>query len=178
MASAATYGDRHEEALDHARRALTHCQTLGPSSESVRWSWPIAADAALAVGDTAEVSRLLDWLDDYPPGHVPPLMHAESLRVRAMLLAAQAAPTAMDVFDAALKALRALGFPFHLAVGLLDYAEYLAARGDPRSAEQFAAEAGSIARRLGANALLERAARLAGARASQRQPHLSAAAAQ
>jgi tetratricopeptide (TPR) repeat protein len=172
IASAATYEDRHAEALDHAWRALTHCQTLGPGSESVRWSWPIAADAALAVGDTAEVSRLLDWLDAYPPGHVPPLMLAESLRVRAKLLAAQSAPTAMDVFAAAVKALRALGFPFHLAVGLLDYAEYRAARGDPRSADQFVAEAESIARRLGAGPLLERATRLASARASQRQPPL------
>ncbi|HJY60848.1 MAG TPA: hypothetical protein VJ418_31090, partial [Streptosporangiaceae bacterium] len=49
------------------------------------------------------------------------------------------------------------GTPYHLAHGLLDYAEYLTREGDPDAAAQTVAEARDIARRLRCQPLLDRA---------------------
>ncbi len=65
------------------------------------------------------------------------------------------------MFESATQAFRQLGSPFHLAVGLLDHAEYHAAVGEADTAQRLAAEADSIAQRLGAGPVIERAVRLA-----------------
>ncbi len=62
-------------------------------------------------------------------------------------------------FGAALTAFRELGSPYHLAIGLLDYAEHLQAIGAP-GVELPATEAAAIAARLGARPLVDRAQRL------------------
>ncbi|MEJ7708063.1 MAG: tetratricopeptide repeat protein [Nocardioidaceae bacterium] len=59
------------DVLTHAERSLSYTDALGLAIESTRWPWPIAADAALALGDGAEVARLLAWLDEYPIGPHP-----------------------------------------------------------------------------------------------------------
>ena len=164
-AVASCRGDHHT-AFRSARDALVHAEELGLRSDAIRWGWPLAADAALALDDLTEVSRLLDWLDDYPPGHVPPVLRAERLRVRARLLASQDDPTAAVAFDAAVQVFRTLGSPYHLAVGLLDQATYVGSSGDLPAAEPLAAEAAAIATRLRAEPLLERARRLVGALAA------------
>jgi plasmid stabilization system protein ParE len=102
----------------------------------------------------------VDLLDQQPRGHIPPVLRAESQRIRARLHAAQADPSAADAFDAATQGFRQLGSPYHLAVGLLDQAEYLTATDDPQTAQQLAAEAEGIAERLGAQPLLKRVRRL------------------
>lgn len=150
------------EALSHAERALSYTNALGLAIESTRWPWPIAAEAALALSDDAEVSRLLAWLDEYPIGHIPPVLRAERLRIQARLLAAHGDPAATDAFDTATEAFRRLGSPYHLAVGLLDQAEYLASGTDENHAQPLAAEADDIAQRLGAKPLLDRAAKILG----------------
>ncbi len=139
--------------------SLSHFESLGLSSEPIRWSWPIAAEAALALGDHTEVSRLLGWFDDYPMGHIPPVLNAERLRLRARLLAAQREPLAGAAFDIATQAFRDVGSPYHLAVELLDHADHLAAVGDVAVAQRLAAEAATIADRLGARPLMGRAHR-------------------
>jgi class 3 adenylate cyclase/tetratricopeptide (TPR) repeat protein len=159
-AAAALAGDS-AEALLQASRAVGHGIVLGPRNDGVRWAWPIAADAALALGDEAEVRRLLDWIGSYPPGHIPQVLRAESLRVRAKLFATASDAEADAAFDAAVTACRQLGSPYHLALCLLDGAEYVAATGDQEAAARLAAEAGEIAERLGAAPLITRARRLA-----------------
>ena len=147
------------EALSHARRALDHAPTLGLRNDTVRWAWAFAADASLALGDHTEALRLLEWLSLNPPGHIPRDLQAEMLRIRARLAAARGDdPT--HAFDAAIKALRELASPYHLAVGLLDHAEHLTAAGDRKTASLQAAEAAAIAIRLRAMSLEERAAAL------------------
>ena len=162
MASARSAVSVHEgkpaEALNHARHAIGHSHTIGPGSDSVRWAWPIAAEAALALGDEAEVNRLLGWLDNYPSGHIAPVLRAERQRIRARLLARENDPAATEAFATSTQAFRELGSPYHLAVGLLDHADYLAAAGDARPARQLAAEADRIASGLGAMPLSDRAA--------------------
>ncbi len=153
---AASAQGKWADVLTHAERSLSYTDALGLASESTRWVWSIAADAALALGDYAEVERLLGWLDEYPIGHIPPVLRAERFRIRARLLAAQADPEAGAAFDAATKAFRELS-PYHLAAGLLDHAEHLTATGDQEAAERLAVEANAIAQRLGAQPLIARA---------------------
>jgi class 3 adenylate cyclase/tetratricopeptide (TPR) repeat protein len=160
-ASAALAGD-NAEALRSALEALKFGDTLGLHSEAVRWAWPIAADAALALEDRTEVVRLLDWLDGHRPGNVPAVLRAEQQRIRARLLASENDPGAGEQFESAVNALRTLSVPYHLAICLLDTAEYHAATGDEREAVQTASEARVIADELGARPLVERAARLTG----------------
>ena len=160
LAVAAVLAGDHTQSLHHARQAIGHGESLSPRSDAVRWSWPIAADAALALGDETEVDRLLDWLDLHPLGHVPPVLRAERQRIRARRLAGRTDPDAGLVFESAIQTFRQLGSPFHLAVGLLDHAEYMAAVGETDTALGLAAEADSIAQRLGAKPVIERAARL------------------
>ncbi|MEJ7744998.1 MAG: hypothetical protein WKF73_22170 [Nocardioidaceae bacterium] len=66
-------------------------------------------------------------------------------------------PAATEAFDAATEAFRDLGSPYHLAVGLLDSADHLLAVGNSTIAQQLAAEADTVADRLPAPCLKERA---------------------
>jgi len=161
-AMAAAADGNSVEALHDAKRSLIHAEALGLASETIRWAWPIAADAALALNDDDGAIGLLEWLDEHPPGHIPPVLRAERQRIRARLLDMQGDPAAGAAFDAATKAFRELGSPYHLAVGLLDQAEHLATTGDLTTAQCMAAEADGIAQRLSARPLLARAHRLVG----------------
>ena len=157
--SAALAGD-NAEALRHARQAVELGETLGLQSDTVRWAWPVAAEAALELGDQAEVVRLLDLLDGHRPGHVPAVLRAERQRIGARLLATRNDPAADEQFATALNTMRDLGSPYHLAICLLDAAEFRAASGDDRQALRLATEAGVIAGVLGARPLIARAEQL------------------
>jgi hypothetical protein len=63
-------------------------------------------------------------------------------------------------FVAAVAGLRQHSTPYHLAHGLLDHAAHLAARGHTDAAAAAVGEAAGIARRLGCQPLLGRAADL------------------
>lgn len=155
-ALAAAKGD-HEQALTHAWTVVSAYGT--GRGDPIRWSWSVAADAALALGDLEAAQRAVDWLDALPPGHVEPLLRAERLRITARLLDQRQDPAAADVFERAVGALRQVGSPYHLALGLLDHAGHLA--GDnPVAAAPLAEEAGEIARTLGAPWLARRADQL------------------
>jgi hypothetical protein len=156
----AAFAGRHTEGLAHGRRALGQQEALGFSSCAIRWGWPIAADAALALRDHDEVTRLLDWLLHHPPGHIPPVLRAERLRVHARLLAANNDPQAGPAFDAALQAFHDFGSPYHLCVVMLDHTEHLTTRPDIHAARSSVTEAETIAQRLGARPLLDRAQHL------------------
>ena len=117
LAAAAAIAGDHSEALAQARSALHHGEGLSTRSDAVRWAWPLAADAALTLGDDAEVARLLAWLDAHRPGHIPPVLRAEAQRVRARLLSMCGNSAAESAFETAIKAFRGFGSPYHLAVG-------------------------------------------------------------
>ena len=155
-AAAASTGD-HEQTLHHALEALHVGEALSLRSDIVRWAWPMAADAAFALGDTAEVAQLLETLERHRPGHVPTVLRAERLRIRARMSAAADDPAATESFEAATQAFRDLGSPYHLAVGLLDHAEHLVASADRTTAGQLATEAGTIADALRARPVVGRA---------------------
>ena len=164
LAAAAASTDNAAAALEYAQRAIANVDALGLRHDGIRWAWPIAADAALALDDRTEVRRLLAGLDDRPPGHIPLVLRGERFRIRARLHAAENGPEAGPAFESAVKAFRDFKSPYHLAIGLLDQAEHLVAIGAVDAAERSAAEAGTLATQLGARPLTERAAQVSGSR--------------
>lgn len=67
-------------------------------------------------------------------------------------------------FSRAIAGLRGMSTPYHLAHGLLDYAEYLTHVGDSEAGEQAIEEARGIAERLRCQPLLDRADQIMGAK--------------
>ncbi len=147
------------ESLAHAENALTYTESVGLSSEVLRFGWPLGANAALALGDLPKVEALLKWLGQHRPGHIPALTRGDAQRVRGRLLAAKGEQAA-EVFAAATQALQRAGSPYHLAVGLLDQAEYGTAQGNDDTVRRLAQEAATIAQRLKATGLITRASQL------------------
>jgi class 3 adenylate cyclase/tetratricopeptide (TPR) repeat protein len=147
-----------ETALRRARDALARADTLGISSEALRWAWPLAARTAHELGDDAALSDLIALLDSYQPGHLAPMLRAERALARARLAGANGeGDQAAAAFAAAITGLRERSTPYHLAHGLLDHAEHLARRGDTDAASLAVDEARDIARRLRCQPLLDRA---------------------
>jgi class 3 adenylate cyclase/tetratricopeptide (TPR) repeat protein len=146
------------DALRHARSSLSHADAIGISHECVRWAWPLAARAAHELADTSTIGELLTFLDDSQPGHVVPMLHAERALVRARLAAHDDAAAAVPGFAHAIRSLRELSTPYHLAHGLLDQAEQLLRQGDTEAAAGAVAEARSTATSLRCQPLLDRAA--------------------
>ena len=170
MAVAAALDGSPERALTHARLALAQTDALNLRHDAIRWGWPVAADAALALADDSEVTRLLHWLDDHPRGHIPPVLRAESLRIHARLLERHGDGGTGQAFAAAVRAFRDLRSPFHLSTALLDQAQHRVTEGDLHGAAQLAVEAGTLAERLGIERLVRRAASLVGPVGAQGVP--------
>jgi predicted ATPase/class 3 adenylate cyclase len=154
-AAAAAARTDHKRAHEQAKRALSYVKTVGCSHEAIRWSWSIAAEASLAMGDLDETARLLGWIDEFPVGHLAHVQTAERFRLRAKLAAATSDPDARGAFDEAITELRTCGSPYHLALGLLDQAEWLQGT-DPEQAAPIAAEAGVIGERLRCQPIVDR----------------------
>jgi tetratricopeptide (TPR) repeat protein len=147
----------YDDARIAASQTLALAAHLGCSHEAVRWSWPVAVEASLALGDLAEATRWLNWLDQFPVGHLADIQILERDRLRASLLAAQGDPDAVDASAAAVAALRAWVSPYHLAIGLLDHAEHLMKMGAHEQAAEAAGEARDIGLRLRSQPILARA---------------------
>ena len=147
-----------QDALRHARAALAHADALGISHEHLRWAWPLAARTAHDLGDTAATGELLALLDACQAGHLAPMQRAERDLARARLAASDGDLAAAASFTAAIRGLRELSTPYHLAHGLLDHAGHLTRQHDTEAAEAATAEARDIARNLRCQPLLDRAA--------------------
>jgi hypothetical protein len=155
-ATAMSAGD-YGTAVAESRKTLALGDAMGIRSDPIRWSWPLAADAALAMDDIGAARELVDWLDSQPWGMLPPILRANRARIWAQLLHRSGDPEAPQAFTAAVVALREIGSPYHLALGLLDHADFLAATGEGAVAETLADEARVIAEGLGARPLADRA---------------------
>jgi hypothetical protein len=157
QAFAAAARGQGDKALCHARSVLDHAGALGISHELLRWAWPLAARTACDLHDAAAIGQLLALLDSYRPGHLAPTQRAERDLVCARL-AADGDPAAGQSFAAAIRSLRELSTPYHLAHGLLDHAGYLTRLGDADAAMAATGEALDIAGHLRCQPLLDRAA--------------------
>jgi tetratricopeptide (TPR) repeat protein len=144
------------EALEHAQTVLDLADAVGIAHEVIIWAWPLAVRSASELNDDERVAQLVAFLDVHPPGHVPPLLRAERL-LAAARMTSSADRTGLDAaFASAITALRRFGSPYHLAQGLLDYAERLTDLGDHDVAATMIDEARGIAERLGSRPVLAR----------------------
>ena len=135
--------------------------TLGIGHVILLWAWPLAARCAHTLRDDEKVAELLAVLDAHPVGHLPPLLRAERLLARARLDATRDTADAAGAFDTAVTALRQGSSPYHLAQGLLDYAEYLSMVEDGNGALPLVVEARTIGEGLRCQPLLDRADQMA-----------------
>jgi class 3 adenylate cyclase/tetratricopeptide (TPR) repeat protein len=152
-------------ALRHARNVLARADALGIGHDTVRWAWPVAARAAGDLADTNATTQLLAQLDAAEPGHLAPMLQAERDLARARLAARDHPEQAAEEFAAAIRGLRDLSTPYHLAHGLLDHAGHLSERGESEAAVEAIAEARDIATRLRCQPLLDRIDAINSARA-------------
>jgi tetratricopeptide (TPR) repeat protein len=145
------------DALRHARAVVGHTASLGVATDIVVLAWTVGVRVALELRDSAAVDHLLAVLDEYPVGHIPPLLRAERNLARARLREATGAPDAAAAIADAVDELRAVGSPYYLAHGLLDLAESLDRSGADGASTVLRDEARTIGERLGAPALIARA---------------------
>jgi hypothetical protein len=153
---------RLDAVLAEGKKALAQREATGLGGDFMRWGWSLAARAAHELGDDAEVDALLAEFGRFQRGELPPMLHAELPLARARRAGRKGDPDAREHFDRAIADLRTRSTPFHLAHGLLDYADFLASTGDSDGAAALIAEATQIGERLLAGPLVRRAAAIAG----------------
>jgi class 3 adenylate cyclase/tetratricopeptide (TPR) repeat protein len=121
-----------------------------------------AAEAAFALGDTAQVERLLEEARQARPVELTQYLEAQIARMRGRLAAEQGDPeSAGQAFKQAAALFRELATPFWLAVTQVEEGDWLSAQGRSDDAAPLLGEAREIFERLRARPWLERVARLA-----------------
>ncbi len=129
--------------------------------EHLVFAWPIANDAAKALGDRKTMAEILGLFEAHPIGHLPPLLRAELALTKAHLAATASDGGSVIVhteFADAVGAFRRAGSPWHLGRALADYGSFLAACGQVEASGAALDEAGAISERLGARPLALRVA--------------------
>jgi len=126
--------------------------------EAVRFGFPDALDAALAIPDLDAGERLVDTFASRPPGEIPPFLHAQIRRARGLLKAARGSDEGVEgALLTAESEFRDLGYPYWTGRAQLDLAEWLARQGRAGEAAARATEAARTFEQLGAAPMLARA---------------------
>ena len=150
-------------ALAAAEIAFEARETIGITHEAVKQSFVTAVEAALELEELDKAEELLALAESLPPGSSSQFLQAQSSRFRAQLSGRRGdADETERRFKRATGLFRELAMPFYMAVTLLEYSEWLRARGRADDAEPLLAEAREIFERLEATPWIERAARAAG----------------
>jgi tetratricopeptide (TPR) repeat protein len=153
---------KHAEALELAEAALEHVEALGLYHDLIRDAFIEAMEAAVALGDVPAGEEILRMVDEAPPGAIGPFFRAQADRFGAAIASLRDDETTEERRSlAAIRVLRELGTPFHLAVVQLERAERLVARGRSEEARPLLEEATATFEQLGAAPSLERARVLA-----------------
>ena len=148
---------RTAEALRSAEAAFETRHTFGIAEATVSESFVVAVEAALALDDISRAEELLAIVDTLPPGGSPLFLQAHSARFHARLAAHRRELEEADrLFRRGAGLFRELGFPFYLAVTLLEQGEWLVAQARRDEAEPLLAEAREIFERLEAKPWLDR----------------------
>ncbi|HET6907935.1 MAG TPA: adenylate/guanylate cyclase domain-containing protein [Mycobacteriales bacterium] len=146
----------------HAQQVLDLAPQIGCAHEATRWAWFVAAESAAGKDALDDMGRLLEWLEPFPVGHLAEVQVLDRDRVRAKLLGLRGDPGATAAFEEAVVALRKFGSPLHLALGLLDQAEFLERNGADDHARAAATEAAQLGEQLRSAPIQRRAAAIAG----------------
>jgi class 3 adenylate cyclase/tetratricopeptide (TPR) repeat protein len=132
---AAASGDLHATLAQCSAAARDELGAIGIAGDSARLAWPVAVDAALRLGRTAEAESLLDLVATRPSGHLSPFFRAQLSRFRARLAAARAERDGVeDEFRMAIAGLDQLGYPYWRALAQAELGEWLRADGRDREA--------------------------------------------
>jgi class 3 adenylate cyclase/tetratricopeptide (TPR) repeat protein len=122
---------RSEEALDLGMRMLAPTiKRLSAAHDTVRMSWPFTLDAALAAGRFDDARAVLALLSEWPRGLVPPYLHAQLRRGRALISIATGEEDEVEpALRDALARFTTLAYPYWLAVTQTDLAAWLIDQG-------------------------------------------------
>ena len=133
-----------ESALAEAGERFTHWIFKAVVTE--------ALTAAAACGDTDTIRRLVDSLEELPPGKLTPYLRAVRARFRAQIDPEQADA----LFEETERIFTELERPFDLSVVRLEHAEWLTGQGRSDDARLLLAEARETLERLQAKPWLDR----------------------
>jgi class 3 adenylate cyclase/tetratricopeptide (TPR) repeat protein len=150
---------RAEEALELGRRVIAEAiEHVSVASDPVRLAWAPVVSAALDLGRLDDARAMTESLARLPPGQIPPYLRAELARARGRLAAAEGRHDDAEAdLVSAVDALRALAYPYPMALAQTDLAVWLIERGRVAEAEAVLEEAVSALRSLGAAPALARA---------------------
>ena len=158
---------RHVDALRVASAAWAVRRAAGVSSESIKETFAVAVEAALALGDRTRAEELVADVESIRSG-TPQSMRAQAMRFRARMAAAAGDDDRADrLFRGAASLQRELATPFPMAVVVVEHSEWLAERGRGDEIEPRLAEAQAVFARLRATPWLERAERISATTGSQ-----------
>jgi hypothetical protein len=149
---------KFEAAKATADRAFFSARELfGLSKNMVKQAWTTATEAAFELDDSSSVHQYLSVVESAAPGEISPLLHAEHARFKARLAAQEGWQDQAEArFKNAAAIFREISTPFHLAVVLLEHAEFLSSQGRSPDSEQLLSEAKQIFTELTARPWIER----------------------
>jgi predicted ATPase/class 3 adenylate cyclase len=148
---------RAREALAAADQALTAITEISPLDQNVKVAFPIALEAALALGERQHAEHILATIEALPRGQLAPILRAHAARYRARLAPDDGPQTSAERgFATAASIFREYGMPFYLAVTLTEQAERLIASDRVSEAHPLILEARETFERLGAEPWLAR----------------------
>ncbi len=139
-----------------AHRAFSSYSELGLAAEAVKEGFAIACEAELALGDIAQLTERLGFVEALPPGRSTRFLRAHTSRFRAHLAGSDDLAAAQRGFGEAAALFREIGMPFYLAVVQLEHAEFLVALDRAEGAGPQLTEAREAFDRLRAIPWLER----------------------
>ncbi|MDQ3055384.1 MAG: hypothetical protein M3R66_16690, partial [Actinomycetota bacterium] len=149
-------------AFDYAVEAtrLTH-QTFGLLNEGFRQAWPLAVEAALALGRGDRVQELLTLVSAAPPATVPPYLRGQLLRLQALLASRTHTGDNIDAdLRAAITIMNDLGYPYWRARIQLDLGTWLNSTGQANESATVVQQALTTFEILGAQPLIAKAQQL------------------
>jgi class 3 adenylate cyclase/tetratricopeptide (TPR) repeat protein len=148
---------KDRQALAAAEEVLSASVEIRPADQTVKVAFPVALEAALALGERERADQLLAPIEALPPGRLAPSLRAHAARFRARLAAEDGeSRMAEQGFAAAAATFREYSMPFWLAVTLTEHGEGLASGDRASEAEPMLAEARETFERLGAKPWLAR----------------------
>jgi hypothetical protein len=120
--------------------------------------FPVAIDAAIALGAVEEAEELVAVVAAWPPGGTPPFLRAQLHRARALVSAARGDTGGVQAgLEAAEESFRDLNYRYWTARVQLDLAGWLARQGRLDESERLATEAAAAFETLGAAPMLAHA---------------------
>ena len=148
-----------KEALRFAEIGIEGRDALSLSHSCVKEAVVAGLEAAIALEDQDKVEEILGIVRADPLGRRTSYFQAHVSRIEARELDL-ADDEAEPLFKSSIGSFREVGFPFWMAVALLEYGEWLELRGRGPDAAPLLAEARSIFERLEARPWLERLERV------------------